>query len=104
MKNSAIFLLAILVFVAFTLSECAKAQAASGCGNFDLFAQSLAKNYNEAPTGIGIAADATVIYVFFTSPSGTWTVIAKAPDGHACILAAGRNWQNIKLKPPETKL
>lgn len=80
------------------------AHAAFGCGNFDLFAQSLAKKYNEAPTGIGIAADGNLIYVIFTSPAGTWTAIGKAADGSACIVAAGRDWQNIKYKAPETKL
>jgi hypothetical protein len=33
----------------------------------------------------------------YTSENGTWTLMLSQPDGVSCLIAAGENWESLKL-------
>src|SRR5690349_9278889 len=58
----------------------------------------LADQYKEEPVGIGLAQPGQVLEVFASS-GGTWTMVMTMPDGKACLIAAGNNWEMVtKIK------
>jgi hypothetical protein len=59
-------------------------------------ARQLKGTYQEAPVSLGLQANGNLLQVFNSAKSGSWTIVSTSPDGMACILAAGRNWENLK--------
>ena len=55
----------------------------------------LAKKYSETQIAIGLANNGGVLEVF-SSPNGkSWTIILTMPNGTACMIAAGENWETL---------
>jgi hypothetical protein len=54
----------------------------------------LAKQFGEAPQSIGLVGGSRVIEVL-SSKEGTFTILITQPDGMACILAAGQNFEEV---------
>ena len=42
--------------------------------------------------GGGLAASG-VLFELYVAPTGTWTLLATAPDGSSCLLGAGEAWE-----------
>ena len=58
----------------------------------------LSDQYKEDPVGMGLAQPGQVLEVF-ASPGGTWTMVMTRPDGKACLIASGNNWEMMtKIK------
>jgi hypothetical protein len=77
------------------------AAAQSSCGPREQLVKLLADQYKEDPVGIGLAQPGQVLEVFASS-NGTWSMVMTMPDGKACLIAAGDNWEmvtKIKGKP-----
>ena len=70
------------------------AQAQAMCGERSVVVANLEKTYSEAPVSIGLASNGSVIEVL-ASPSGSFTIILTQPNGVACVMAAGENWENL---------
>ena len=70
------------------------AQAQTMCGEHSTVVASLEKTYSETPVSIGLASNGAVIEVL-ASPSGSFTIILTQPNGVACVMAAGENWENL---------
>ena len=64
------------------------------CGERRVVVENLEKTYSEAPVSIGLASNGSVIEVL-ASPSGSFTIILTRPNGVACVMAAGENWENL---------
>ena len=78
------------------------ADAASNlCTKRAAMVDALARKYHEERRGIGIASRAGVME-FYVSQTGTWTVLMTMPNGVSCILAAGRDWEEIAATPAGT--
>jgi len=76
------------------LPAAAVAQAAE-CGQRDQVVERLASRYSERLTAGGLQeTDSTqsVIEVWASTETGTFTVLLTNPDGIACIVAAGTNF------------
>ena len=74
------------------------AAAQSSCGPREQLVKLLADQYKEDPVGIGLAQPGQVLEVF-ASPNGSWTMVLTMPDGKACLIAAGDNWEMVtKIK------
>ncbi len=54
--------------------------------------------YRESPTGIGIAANGTLLEIW-TSPEGTWTAVIIQPNGQHCPVASGEGWTTRARTP-----
>lgn len=68
--------------------------AASGlpCAERSALKAVLAQRWQERPTAFGMASNGRVLELY-TSPEGqSWTLVAVAPEGRACVIASGRGW------------
>jgi len=54
----------------------------------------LAKQYGEAPQAIGIVNESRFVEVL-SSKEGTFTILVTQPNGMACILAAGQDFEEV---------
>lgn len=55
----------------------------------------LSKKYSEAPVAMGLANNGGVIEVLSSKTGESWTIIITMPNGTACMIAAGENWEAI---------
>ena len=90
--------------VALSILSCSLAASPSeaatqaSCGPRDQIVKVLADQYKEDPVGIGLAQPGQVLEVF-ASQAGSWTMVMTMPDGKACLIAAGDNWEMVtKIK------
>ena len=64
----------------------------------------LSKKYSEAPVAMGLANNGGVIEVLSSKTGDSWTIIITMPNGTACMIAAGENWESLpvlsKVDPP----
>ncbi len=51
----------------------------------------LGRKYAEAPVAMGWSSGG-VVEVLTSKDGATWTIIVTAPDGTACLVAAGEAW------------
>ncbi len=56
----------------------------------------LGKKYSEVPVAMGLANNGGVIEVLSSKTGESWTIIITMPNGTACMIAAGENWEEIK--------
>ncbi|WP_243368743.1 hypothetical protein [Microvirga solisilvae] len=74
------------------------ASAQTSCGPREQLVKVLADQYKEDPVGIGLAQPGQVLEVF-ASQGGSWSMVMTMPDGKACLIAAGDNWEMVtKIK------
>jgi hypothetical protein len=75
------------------------------CPAYGMLAAELGKSFGEAPIAHAfrddnLAPPGGVLVEFYTNPdTGTWTMVQIAPDGTACITAAGQMWEAVEAKP-----
>lgn len=55
----------------------------------------LDRKYHETHLGLGLRHDGSVVEVFRSVETGTWTIIISNPDGTSCIADAGQMWEDV---------
>ncbi|MFY2823657.1 hypothetical protein [Ruegeria sp. MALMAid1280] len=61
----------------------------------------LAEAYGETRRGIGIARQGTVMEVFASDQTGSWTITVTLPDGMTCLIASGQAYEQMaEALPP----
>jgi hypothetical protein len=86
--------LPLLALGALTAIGPSSAMADNSCGPREQLVKILAQQYKEDPVGIGLAQPGQVLEVFASS-SGSWSMVMTMPDGKACLIAAGDNWEMV---------
>lgn len=61
------------------------------CGKRSDVVRVLREAFGETALAQGLAHTGAVAEVF-TSPKGSWTIVATSPDGMACMVGAGESW------------
>ena len=65
--------------------------------------QRLAETYGETRRGIGMARQGTVMEVFASDETGSWTITVTLPNGLTCLVAAGEAYETLaEALPPNT--
>jgi len=64
------------------------------CGKRDDVVRMLRQRFGESPVAHGLSDSGAVAEVF-TSSSGTWTIVATAPNGMTCMVGSGLSWQPV---------
>ncbi len=64
------------------------------CGSHQSISENLKKSYTEAPISMGVTSGGGIIEVF-SSPKGTWTLVITQPNGVSCLIAAGKDWEEL---------
>lgn len=67
--------------------------AAPQCGGRDFVVAQLAERYGETRRGLGVAANNTVMEIFASAASGSWTITVTTPDGQTCLVASGQSFE-----------
>jgi hypothetical protein len=68
---------------------------ASACAAHADVVRKLADRFGETRTSIGLHKDDAVVEVFSSAATGTWTIVVTGADGLSCLLAAGRDWEQL---------
>jgi hypothetical protein len=102
MFRSTVLLLALAPVALAGAAPPAAAQTAGPalCHDHQELVQALAERYREVPVSIGLQTDGHLIEVFASGETGTWTILATNPNGRACILSAGKHFEQIPLRRP----
>lgn len=74
--------------------------AAPQCGPRAMVLDQLAKRYGETRRSVGIAANNTVMEVFASADSQSWTITATSPDGNTCLVASGEGFEAVTEELP----
>ena len=76
---------------------------AAQCADHATVVANLAQYYGETRQSIGLAHDNTVVEVFASLETGSWTITVTRPGGPACLAAAGQAYlaTNDPLPAPD---
>ncbi|MBU2991774.1 hypothetical protein Q4555_13805 [Octadecabacter sp. 1_MG-2023] len=74
------------------LASAAAAQS-NNCAQHALVVERLATGYGESRQSIGVGSDNTVVEVFASLETGTWTITVTMPGGPTCLVASGEAFQ-----------
>ena len=66
----------------------------AACGSRAKMVERLSRNFGETRRGIGLGTKDRVVEVFASETTGTWTITVTMPDGRACLIASGQNWED----------
>ena len=70
------------------------------CAGHEMIAEALAKNFGEARRTMGLAQDNTVMELYASEKTGTWTLTVTMPSGMTCLVAAGNSFEWLaKVEP-----
>ncbi len=69
---------------------------ANFCAERTEMVKSLAEQFKENPTAVGVINPSAVIEIF-VSQDGSWTILATGTDGKSCVLSAGIGWETNLL-------
>ncbi|SLN29117.1 hypothetical protein ROA7450_01233 [Roseovarius albus] len=71
------------------------ATAQNNCGQRDMVLDRLASKYRESRQSVGLGANNTMIEVFASDETGTWTITATNARGITCLLASGQAFETL---------
>jgi hypothetical protein len=70
------------------------------CAAHDAVVTRLANAYGETRHSIGLAADNSVVEVFASKETGTWTITVTTADGTTCLVASGQAFEDMAATFP----
>ncbi len=91
-----------LTCAAMLLASTATAQTTRNCAEHSMVVERLASGYGEARQSIGMSSDNTVIEVFASAETGTWTITVTQAGGPTCLVASGVGYQALNEDLPNT--
>ena len=68
---------------------------AEGCAPREDAVAYLAQEFGESRQGIGLTSDGTVMEMFSSRETGTWTITVTRPDGTTCMIASGVGYEGL---------
>ena len=72
------------------------------CAPHAAIVERLAERYGESRQSIGLGSDNTVVEVFASNETGSWTIVVTRPGGPSCLIAAGQSFQAVNEVLPNT--
>jgi|GEM_PF-400091 len=83
------------------MAYAAQAQTNS-CGDRDKLITSLSEKYGETRQSMGLARNNSLMELYASDETGTWTILVTLPDGRSCLIAAGNSPSQPKHAWPES--
>lgn len=88
----------------YLLVTSAPAQAQSrNCAPHEAVVERLAEGYGESRQVIAMNADTSILEVFASADTGSWTITVTQAGGLTCIVAAGEHYQHLAEVLPNTE-
>lgn len=75
--------------------------APNRCADHTAVVERLADIYGERRQAMGLAGDNTVVEVYASDESGSWSITITRPGGPTCLVAAGQNFRLEEFVVPE---
>lgn len=88
------FLMSFGIGAIMLAAQHAQAQG-NNCAPHAAVVERLGERYGESRQSIGLASDNTVVEVFASLDTGTWTITMTRPGGPTCLVAAGQAYQYL---------
>ena len=103
MTRQNLFALSLGFAAAALIATDARAQGAQGaqCGERTAVAERLASGYGETRQSVGLAANNSMIEVYASDATGTWTIVVTTAAGMTCLVASGTNYQLVAERLPK---
>ncbi|MFQ5624238.1 MAG: hypothetical protein ACE5FS_12690 [Paracoccaceae bacterium] len=73
------------------------AAAQVSCAQREKIVLKLEKTYGESRTGSGLNGNSSMIEIWASAKTGTWTILMTRPDGISCVMATGQAWEDVPL-------
>lgn len=70
------------------------------CAAHDAVVERLAVRYGESRQSIGLGSDNSVVEVYASAETGSWTIVVTRPGGPTCLVAAGQSFQQVSEALP----
>lgn len=67
--------------------------APMACGKRADIVRQLGEKYGETRRSIGLSGGRSVVEVYASEATGSWTILVTGPEGTACLIAAGEAFQ-----------
>ena len=74
--------------------------AAPNCAERSFVLNELSAKYRETRRAIGLAANNTMMEMFASADTGTWTLTVTMPDGTTCLVASGNGFDSVTENLP----
>jgi len=88
--------LALSFAVGASLAAAPATAQARNCAERATVVERLADGYGETRQSIGIGANNSVIEVFASVETGTWTITVTMPTGITCLVASGQAFERLE--------
>ncbi len=82
---------AALVFGTLALAPPVQAQAL--CAERSVITDRLESRFHETYQGGGLQSTTSLVEIWSSDETGTWTLLLSRADGTSCVIASGQNWQ-----------
>jgi hypothetical protein len=66
------------------------------CGVRAEIVAELTQRYREAPVAFGLANSGELVEVLTNDAGTSWSILVSQPNGMTCLVAAGKEWQELK--------
>ena len=88
------------------MSSITHAQTNRNCAERDQVINRLAEGYGETRQSIGLGANNSVVEVFASEETGSWTITVTSAAGITCLVATGQAFETTKevLEPTGLRL
>lgn len=68
----------------------------NNCAEHARVVERLASGYGESRQSLGLGADGSVVEVFASIETGSWTITVTRAGGPTCLVASGQNFQLVE--------
>ena len=78
----------------------AHAQTGPACAARAMVIDTLSRTYGETRRSIGLSANNTVMELYASAETGSWTIAVTLPDGLTCLMASGQGFESLSGETP----
>ncbi|KAA2314768.1 hypothetical protein DL237_07130 [Pseudooceanicola sediminis] len=73
----------------------AHGNGAQACAPRDVVIKRLASGYGETRQSIGLGTNNSMVEIFASDVSGSWTITVTSPQGITCLIASGQAFETL---------
>lgn len=95
MKRHITFIALMIAVIAEAPPALAQSRALSACAQRDLVISKLENSFGESRLAVGLRGQASLLEIWASAESGTWTILVTNTDGISCVMASGDSWHDM---------
>ena len=89
--------------LSFTMTVATPISAQSrNCADRAAVVELLADRYGESRQSVGLGANNSLVEIFASAETGTWTITVTEPGGPTCLVASGQAFEHLAEALPNT--